>query len=161
MQNPRSRFLTILQSEAESRQKEYEQLKEQWQNEYDEKVDQLKGQWQKTYDEKIAGVKKKSHSLDGFASVASASSVSDFHFLLQYPPPFETISSSISFHSEKWLRPSSLIAATSVSTCLCICHLCSCRKNRGWSVGRIYIRVQTCNTQKCWNGMPFGTHVLQ
>ena len=45
--SPRSQFLTRLQSEAESRQNEYEQLKEQWQNEYDEKVDQLKEQWQK------------------------------------------------------------------------------------------------------------------
>ena len=47
MQNQRSRFLTVLQNEAASRRIIHEQLKEQWQNEYDEKVDQLKEQWQK------------------------------------------------------------------------------------------------------------------
>ena len=38
MQNQRSRFLTVLQNEAESRRKAHEQLKEQWQKEYDQKI---------------------------------------------------------------------------------------------------------------------------
>ena len=43
--SPRSQFLTRLQSEAESRQNEYEQqLKKQWQNEYDEKVARVIGE---------------------------------------------------------------------------------------------------------------------